>query len=553
MINEKVFVTINGKKIEYLKGVSLYEISKSYDEDFDLPIILAKVDGVHKELSYRISQDCTVEFLSQSEKVANLAYINGLIFLIIYAASRTMKSNRIIIQHSIDKGLYFETTKKITPEDIKNLKNAMKDVIKLNLPIEKLNVNRKDAINYFKSVGDDKKVDLLRYNTNTFISLYKLNNVYNFFFSLMPVSTRCLERFDLKYLNDHGFVLLFQTVYMKDGIKTYQHHQKVFDIFNDYHKWTSIMNIDYVSSLNRVVSSGNVGDLIRISEVLQSTNLLKIAKTIYDENGKIKIVLIAGPSSSGKTTTCNKLAMYLRSFGLNPKTISMDNYFLSRDKTPKDEEGNYDFECLDALDLDLFNKQMKALNDGKEVRIPVFDFVTGKPDYDSGELLSLEEKDVLIVEGIHALNTELLQDVPRKNKFKIYISPFTCLNLDYQNRIATSDNRLLRRIIRDNTHRGYNAEKTLEAWQSVRKGEEKNIFPYQDEADALFNTSLIYELGVLKTYVEPLLYLVDLDSPYYMDAKRLLDLLKPFLPIPSEDIPKDSILREFIGGGCFKQ
>ena len=553
MINEKIIVTIDGKKIETVKGVSLYELSKPYNDRFDLPIIIAKVDGTYKELSYLLSKDCEVEFLPQSNKVANQAYINGLIFLLIYAASRVLKNNRIIVQHSIDKGLYFETSKKITPEDIKNLKSEMKEIIKLNLPIERLNVNRKDAINYFKSIGDDKKVDLLRYNTNNYINLYKLNNMYNFFFSLMPVCTRALERFDLKHLNDNGFVLLFQTVYMKDGIKSYQHHQKVFDIFNDYHKWTSIMNIDYVSSLNRVVSMGNVGDLIRISEVLQSNNLLQIAKSIYDGEGKIRIVLIAGPSSSGKTTTCNKLAMYLRSFGLNPKTISMDNYFVSRDKTPRDENGDYDFECLEALDLDLFNKQIKALNDGKQVRLPVFDFITGQPDYISGDLIKLEEKDILIIEGIHALNSELLQDVPRKNKFKIYISPFTCLNLDYQNRIATSDNRLLRRIIRDNTHRGYNAEKTLDAWVSVRRGEEKNIFPYQDEADALFNTSLIYELGVLKTYVEPLLYLVDIDSPYFMDAKRLLDLLKPFLPIPSEDIPKDSILREFIGGGCFKQ
>ena len=553
MIDEKVIIDISGKKIEVIKGTTLKELSKNYQDKYNLPIILAKVDGVYKELSVSIKRECKIEFLTLEDKEANRVYVNGLVFLTMYAASKCLKGNRLIVQHSIDKGLYIQSVKKITLDDVKKLKDTMKDIIKLNLPIERLNVNRKDALDYYNSINDDKKVDLLRYNTSNFITLYKLGNLYDYFFSLMPVETRCLERFDLKYLNEHGFVLLFQTVYMKDGIKSYQHHEKVFDVFEQYHNWTSIMNVDYVSSLNNVVSSGNVGDLIRISEVLQSNNLLQIARQIVESRPKIKIVLIAGPSSSGKTTTCNKLAMYLRSFGLKPKTISMDNYFLPREKTPRDENGNFDFECLDALDLKLFNKQITDLNAGKEVRLPIFDFITGHQDLVSGEVIQLKDDDILIIEGIHALNSELLQEVPRKNKFKIYISPFTCLNLDYQNRISTADNRLLRRIIRDNTHRGYNAENTLRAWESVRRGEEKNIFPYQDEADALFNTSLIYEMGVLKTYAAPLLYLVDIDSPYYMDAKRLIDLLKMFMPIPSEDIPKDSLLREFIGGGCFKQ
>lgn len=553
MIDEKVIIDISGKKIEVIKGTTLKELSKNYQDKYNLPIILAKVDGVYKELSVSIKRECKIEFLTLEDKEANRVYVNGLVFLTMYAASKCLKGNRLIVRHSIDKGLYIQSVKRITLDDVKKLKDTMKDIIKLNLPIERLNVNRKDALDYYNSINDDKKVDLLRYNTSNFITLYKLGNLYDYFFSLMPVETRCLERFDLKYLNEQGFVLLFQTVYMKDGIKSYQHHEKVFDVFEQYHNWTSIMNVDYVSSLNNVVSSGNVGDLIRISEVLQSNNLLQIARQIVESRPKIKIVLIAGPSSSGKTTTCNKLAMYLRSFGLKPKTISMDNYFLPREKTPRDENGNFDFECLDALDLKLFNKQITELNAGKEVRLPIFDFITGHQDLVSGEVIQLKDDDILIIEGIHALNSELLQEVPRKNKFKIYISPFTCLNLDYQNRISTVDNRLLRRIIRDNTHRGYNAENTLRAWESVRRGEEKNIFPYQDEADALFNTSLIYEMGVLKTYAAPLLYLVDIDSPYYMDAKRLIDLLKMFMPIPSEDIPKDSLLREFIGGGCFKQ
>ena len=313
------------------------------------------------------------------------------------------------------------------------------------------------------------------------------------------------------------------------------------------------MNIELVPALNNYVSSGNIGDLIRISETVQSNNLLNIARNIYDNKDKIKVVLMAGPSSSGKTTTCNKLCMYLRSFGMNPKTISMDNYFVAREDTPKDKNGNYDFECLGALDLKLFDKQIADIINGNEVATPIYDFVSGKPRYNAGDVIKLDKKDVLIIEGIHALNPKILSDISRKKKYKIYISPLTCLNLDDQNRISTSDNRLLRRIIRDNRHRGNDVNYSLKKWASVRVGEEKNIFPFQDEADVIFNSSLIYEIGVLKTYVEPLLYSVDMDSPYYEEAKRLINMLKMFLPIPSDDIPKDSILREFIGGGCFRQ
>ena len=368
----------------------------------------------------------------------------------------------------------------------------------------------------------------------------------------MPVETRCLERFDLKYLNENGFVLLYQTVYMKDGIKKYEHYKMMFDVFRDFHDWASIMGIDRVPSLNRYVSSGNIGDLIRMDETLQCNKLLDIAAEIYNKKSSIKVVLIAGPSSSGKTTTCNKLCMYLRSFGLNPRTLSMDNYFVDRERTPKNSDGSYDFECLEAVDTELFDKQVQDIIDGKTVTTPIFDFVAGKPNF-NGEVITLGKNDILIIEGIHGLNPEILKDIPKKNKYRIYISPLTCLNLDSHNRISTTDNRLLRRIIRDNKHRGNSVEATLEKWPNVRKGEEKNIFPYQDQADVIFNSALIYEFGVLKTYVEPLLYSVDIDSPYYEEAKRLINVLKMFLPIPSEDIPKDSILREFIGGGCFRQ
>ena len=552
-MNELLNVKVNGKKLKVAKGTVLKDLCANFLEESKMPIIIAKVNGRYKELSETIKKDSVIEFISIDDKEGSRAYLNGLIFLITYAGKKVLKNCKFYVQHPIDKGIYIKTSKTITSEDITKLKKEMKEVIKLNLPIEKINANRIDAIKYFEVIKDDSKVDLLKYSTNTFITLYKLGKMYNFFFSLMPVETRCLERFDLKYLNSNGFVLLYQTRYMKDGIKTYTHHSKVFDVFEEYYKWISIMNVDQVPSLNKFVSSGNIGDLIRIDEMIQSNRLLDIARNIYDNKNKLKIVLIAGPSSSGKTTTCNKLSMFLRSFGMNPKTLSMDNYFVEREKTPKDEDGNHDFESIDAIDIELFNKQVKQIVEGEIVKTPIFDFVTGKPNFESGEVIALGKDDILIIEGIHALNPMLLSNVPKKNKFKLYIAPFTCFTLDDQNRISTSDNRLLRRIIRDNKHRGNNVEMTLEKWDSVRRGEENNIFPYQDEADQLFNTALIYEIGVLKTYVEPLLYSVDINSPYYSEAKRLINMLKMFLPIPSEDIPKDSLLREFIGGGCFRQ
>ena len=553
MINEIIEVTINGKNQEIIKDISLYDLLKSSNVESKLPIILAKVNGKYKELSYNVKKPCKIEYVDILDKEGNRAYLSGLIFLMLYAGKNVMKKHKFIVQHSIDKGIYIKTDKKITKEDIDHLKNEMKEAIRINLNIEKLNVNRYDAIDYFKSIGDNSKVELLKYNTNSFITLYKLGYLYNFFFSSMPVEVRCLERFDLKYLNEFGFVLLYQTSYMKDGIKEFQFHENVFIEFERYFQWMSAVNAEQASSLNKIVSYGRIGDFIRINETAQSYMLVNIARKIYENKDKLKIVLMAGPSSSGKTTTCNKLSMYLNGFGLHPKTISMDNYFVERKKTPKDEFGNYNFESIDALNLDLFNEQISKIIKGEEVIIPIFDFITGTPNYTHGEKIKLDENDILLIEGIHALNPVLLSDIPKKNKLKIFISPFSCMNFDDQNRISTTDNRLLRRIIRDNTHRGYKVDKTLEAWDSVRRGEETNIFPFQDEADIIFNTSLVYELGVLKTYVEPLLYSVDIDSPYYEEAKRLLNMLKMFLPISSEEIPDDSILREFIGGGCFKQ
>ncbi|MDD6878951.1 MAG: nucleoside kinase [bacterium] len=553
MINEKIIVKVENERIEIDKGSTLKEISNLFQTNFKDPIILAKVDGNYKELSNTINKECNIEFVTYLDREGNRIYVNGLILLLIYSAKKVIRRHKLIVKHSLDKGIYIKTDKKITPIDVELIKKEMKESIRINLPIEKYNVTRTDAIDYFESIKENSKIDLLKYTTNTFVTLYKLGNVYDYLFSKMPIDTRCLEKFDLKYIDEYGFVLLYQSYGMKEGIKAYKHHQMIYDIYEDYYNWMKTIRAENVASLNNIVSSGKIGDLIRIEETIQSSKLLNIAREIFSNKSKIKIVLLAGPSSSGKTTTCNKLCMYLRSFGLNPKTLSMDNYFVERSSTPLDEFGKPNFECLQALNLKLFDEQVKQIVEGKEVRTPLFDFVAGKPNLQSGELIKLEKDDILLIEGIHALNPNLLKEIPRKNKYEIYLAPFNCMNLDDHNRISTTDNRLLRRIIRDNINRGHNVESTLDSWESVRRGEESNIFPYQDEADVIFNTALIYELGVLKTYVEPLLYSVSMNSTYYDDAKRLINTLKLFLPIPSEDIPKDSIIREFIGGGCFRQ
>lgn len=545
---ENIKVTVMGEEKEVSKNTTYLELSRMYQSSFKNPIIIAKQNNQYKELSEKIDEDGNIEFCDYKDREANRIYLNGLVYLTIYAF-KDLYGGKIRVKHSLDKGLYVETDIKIDEEKISFLKKRMHELVAMNLPIDKINVDRLDAIKYFKSINDESKVGLMKYNTNTYVTLYKLGNLYNFFFSNMPTSTGVLNSFDLKYLSEDGFVLLFPTVYMDDSIKEYVHHPKIFEVFSEYHDWAKLMNIDNSYSLNELVSSGNIGNLIRMDETLQSNRLLNIAKDIYSKKDKIKIVLIAGPSSSGKTTTCNKLGMYLRSFGLIPHTVSMDDYFLKREDTPKTPEGEYDFEALEAVDLPLFDSQMKELLEGKEVTMPIYNFLLGQQEF--RKKLKLGKDDILMIEGIHGLNPEILASIPRENKYKIYISPLTGLNLDNHNRISTTDNRLLRRIVRDNKTRGYGVVETIKRWPEVRKGEEKYIFPYQDEADCIFNSAFIYELGVLKTYVEPLLYSVDSNSQYYNEAKRLINMLKMFLPIPSEDIPKDSLLREFIGGSCF--
>lgn len=547
---EKIKVTVNGKEYDYSKDTTLQEIYMEHQLEFRFPIIIARVNGRLKELSSTLSEDCEVEFLDLTSSEGNRVHVNGLIFILLYCINKLYGNGaNILVQHSLDKGVYIKTSFKLTEVKLAAIEALVKEVIKKDMPITKLTIDRIEAMNYFKEIGDETKSGVMKYNTDNYITLYRLGNIYDYFYSLMAPSTGKLKDFALTYINDHGFVLRFPTIYINDKIKKYQHHPNMFKVFEEYRGWADLIGVRNSVDLNRIVSTGKISDLIKMDEAVQTHRLLSIAKEIFDNRKRIKIVLLAGPSSSGKTTTSKKLCLYLNILGFHPVTVEMDDYFVDREKTPKDENGNYDFECLEAMDIKLFDKQMQELLDGKKVTLPKYNFALGKSE--KGKDLQLEDNDIIIIEGIHSLDTNILTSISREKKYKIYISPLTELNMDNHNRISTTDNRLLRRIIRDNRTRNYRVEHTLAQWASVRAGEEKYIFPYQDESDAMINSAAIYEIGVLKTYVEPLLYSVEPDSPQYEEAKRLINFLRLFLPIPSESIPEDAIIREFIGGSYF--
>lgn len=547
---ENIKVYVDEKEEIIKKGITLLELSKMYDNMFLHKIIIAKVDSEYHELNDPINKTCHIEFFDLTDSFANRVYLNGLVYLTNYCFKEVFGTKGYLnTKHSADKGLYIESSIKLTREMLQILEDKMQEVVKDNLRIHKVTILRDDAINYFNETGDVKKAGLLEFMTNTYVNLYRMGNSYNYMFSLMPSETSSLNEFKLTYLNEDGFILRYPTIYNNGEIPRYKHHAKLFEVFNDSKKWSKLMNLETSVDLNRKIVAGKIGDLIKISEALYTNKLMEVAKNISCSK-KIKVILLSGPSSSGKTTTTKKLAMYLSSFGLKPKVISMDDFFVERKDTPKNEEGEYDFECLEAIDHELFNKTMDKLLKGEEVLMPMFNFVTGKKEFK--DKMKLEKEDILLIEGIHCLNPTILENIDSSKKFKIYLSALTEINIDEDNRISTTDNRLIRRMIRDYYTRGYAPVDTLEVWKNVRLGEEKYIFPNQDEADITINTGLVYEFPVLKVYALPLLYTIKKNSPYYEDAKRLIRLLEIFLPVPSEHIPNDSILREFIGGSYFK-
>ncbi len=512
------------------------------------PILLAKQEGETKELNEPI-KDGTLELLSYDTKEGSRAYINSLVFLLYVSVKEMFESaSDIIVEHSIDKGLYIRTNFNITQEILLDIKNKMLEIAGENRRIKKITVSRMDAIKYYKTIGNESKALNLKYNTNTYVTLYKLGSCYDYFYTKMPVETGCLRKFDLTFIDNNSLVLRFPTIYSGGEIPEYHVHESMINAFNTSLNWNTTLGVHNASDLNMIVSDGKIDDLIRMCENNFNSEILELAKRIKEE--RKKVVLMAGPSSSGKTTSSKKLCMSLRSLGLRPLVLSMDDFFVERDLTPKGADGKFDFECLEAVDIPLFDRSIKELVEGKEVTLPVYNFVEGKKEFTRKE--KMEEGAVLVIEGIHALDNKVLTKVERDKKFKIYVCPLTELNIDNHNRVSTTDNRLLRRIVRDQKTRGKTAEYTINAWDDVRRGEEKYIFPYQDESDYTLNTSMLYEIGVIKTYVEPLLYKIDETSIYYDEAKRLLNFLRNFLEVPADAVPDDSIIREFIGGSCFK-
>jgi len=550
-----VKVTFRGKSTkEFPADTTLAEISHSFQKNYNYPILAAKIDNNVVNLNREIEKKCDIDFFDRSSTEGNTVYTSSANFMLIVAIHRLYgPSVDVKIEHSIDKGIYCELkNKKLDKIVLAEIEDEMHKLVEENLSFTRLSVSRIDAIKYFKKEKRMDKVNVLKYISNSFVNLYRLDEVYDYFFTEMASSTKDIDDFKLTYIKDNGFSLSYPTIYNPECTLDYVHHKMVFDKFLDYTKWGEKINVDCAADLNDIVSRGKYDEIIRLAEANFENQLANVSYAINSNRKRIKVVLMAGPSSSGKTTTAKKLAIYLQTYGLIPHSISVDDYFLDRNDTPKLENGDYDFESLRSLDLDLFNKQLSKLLDGDKVLLPQYNFVLGKKEF-KNKWLQLGENDIIIIEGLHALNDELTVAVERKNKFKIYISPLTQLNIDDHNRIHTSDTRKLRRIVRDNKFRGHMAADTLNMWNNIRAGEEKFIFPFQDDADAIINTALVYELGILKTYAEPLLFSVSEEDPAYPEAIRLINFLRNFLAIPSDEIPRDSILREFIGGSGFKE
>lgn len=549
---ETIILTLdNNTKKEFVKGIKLKEVISSLKNEYSNDIIFARYNGNIIEEETTITKSGKLSLYDLNTMQGNKAYERGLLYLFETCTREILgEDTPICVKYSIDKGIYCKIDKPLTSEIVLKIKKLMKEKVKQEMPFTKIETTKAEAIAYFKSLKRDDKVKTLFYNTANYISLYKLEDKYNYIIGTMPNNTRVLKYFDLSLIKNKGIVVRSPSIYDDYKIIKYTHHEHYFNSLEEYSKWGDNLNISNLGELNDYIANHNAGDIIQLSEIMQDYKLLNIAEQIVLNKENYKIILLSGPSSSGKTTTSKKLSLYLKSLGLNPTHLSLDDYFHERENTPLGENGKPDFESLKAIDIKLFDNQVSKLLKGTKVTVPTFNFIEGKKEYK--RVVQLKENDILIIEGLHALNDEILTNVPKKQKFKIYLSPLTYLSIDNDNRISMTDLRLLRRMVRDNRTRGYNPSKTLNVWRNVRDGEEKYVFPFQDSADVMFNTSLAYELAVLKAYAEPLLFTIGHEDPEYETAKRLLSLLNNVLPIPSESVPKVSILREFIGGSYFE-
>jgi uridine kinase len=550
MRSELISVTINGEKKETEKGTTLEKLMGDLNLEDRPAIVAGKVNNEIRELTYPLMEDCNISFLDLSNADGVRIYQRSLIFLLVKAFYDVFPKEEIEVRHSVSRGIFFEASnKQLNAEDVSKVEKRMFDLVVKDLPFYKQTMPTEEAKLRFLKENRQDRYGAIKYRKKSYVSFYTLDGMEDYFYGYMVPSTGYLRQFRLEYDNG-GIVLISPRITNPNSLEEHEIPQKLFQIFSEYREWISILGVDNVGKLNDIVEAGKVDEFIWISEALHEKKIARIADMIFDQRDKIKIVLIAGPSSSGKTTFAQRLSIQLRVNGLIPVNISLDDYFVNKDKTPLDEYGKPDYEALETVDLKLFNEQLNRLINGEEVSIPTYNFLTGKREY-SGKKLSLGEGKVLVIEGIHGLNPRLTAEVSDSSKFKIYISAITSMRIDRHNRIPTTDLRFARRIVRDYQFRGCSAEKTIELWPSVRRGEEKNIFPFQEHADVMFNSSLIYELGVLKNLALPILLEIDSTQPHYSESRRLVEFLSYFLPIDSDDIPSNSILKEFIGGSCF--
>ena len=527
-------------------GIRLSDIAKDFENNYSGYISLAVVNNDVQELNTYIKEDSDIKFLDTKNPDGLRVYTRTLNLVFIMACKCLFKDSRVVIENSLSNGVYCEIYlgRDITEEDISKIKDKMDKIIAKDYDINKNIYTKKEAIEIFKSIGLDEKAELIKYKENDIVKIYKCNNYIDHFYGYLMPSTGYIKSYDLfKYRN--GVILMAASEDDKHIPKKFVPQPKLANIYKEAEEWSNLMGVDKVLSLNKIIEEKKYGEIIRIVEALHEKKIGQIADIIKQENKRI--ILIAAPSSSGKTSFATRLCIHLKVNNLNPVSISLDNYFVDRDKTPLDEFGKLDYESINAINLERFNKDLKDLLEGKKVQLPRYNFITGKSE--AGEILQIEKNQPIILEGIHGLNPVLTASIPDDEKFKIYLSALTQLNLDDHNRIPTTDLRLIRRIVRDNQFRGHTAEMTIMGWPSVRRGEEKNIFPYQEEADVMFNTACVYELALLKTYAKPLLEHIGEDSEAYIEAKRLLKFLQYFVELDDlSDIPPTAIIREFIGG-----
>ena len=546
-------VIINDVEYEYPEGTSFLKIAEDFQKDYDNKIVLVIKDGKLTELFKKVNHDCRISFLTVASKPGNDAYRRSATLIMMkafYDVVGRKNIEKIYVQYSISRGYYctLRGKVKISQEIIDEVKLRMRAIVSENIPINKRTIGTTAAAQMFSRHGMYDKEKLFRYRRVSRTNVYSMAGFEDYYYGYMVKDTSYLRWFDLKPYQD-GFVLCLPTRTSPDQIPAFAPEEKLFQVQKASLDWGDSLDIRMVADLNDRVVEGSVKELILTQEAYHEKQIAQIAETIASHPEK-KFVMIAGPSSSGKTTFSHRLSTQLSVYGLKPHPIAVDDYFVNRERTPLDENGNYNFECLEAIDAEKFNDDMNRLLSGERVELPTFNFKIGKREY-KGKYKQLGPNDILVIEGIHGLNDKLSYSLPRESKFKIYISALTQLNVDEHNRIPTTDGRLLRRIVRDARTRGTSAKNTIAMWPSVRRGEEDHIFPHQESADVMFNSALIYELAVLKIYAEPLLFGVGRDTPEYMEAKRLLKFLDYFVPIPADQIPNNSLVREFIGGSCF--